>query len=381
MLLDLTPLRQTQFALLRAEEATQLLAAIVECCDDAIASKDLDGVVTSWNAAAERIFGYKAEEIIGQPVTLIIPPELHADEPIILGKIRRGERLDHFETVRVTKDGRRLDVSLTVSPIRDGDGQVIGAAKVVRDITEQKRTRAALRQAEKLVAAAELGASIAHEVNNPMQSLTNLLALISYKSSLDANSRQLVSLAQGELVRLSRITQQMLSLYSQSELPQRVKVTELLEDALDPLAMRIRSNNIRLERSYQFTGEINGFPLELRQLFSNLLLNGIEAAGEGGQIRVRVAPHKDLDSQRGEGVRIVVADNGAGIENGLRQRIFEPFFTTKEEKGRGLGLWVAKGIVTKHQGSIRMRSSTNSVRRGTTFSIFLPSELSVTLAA
>ncbi|PYX87500.1 MAG: hypothetical protein DMG67_19200 [Acidobacteria bacterium] len=364
-----------------AEKDTEMLAAIVECCDDAIASKDLDGVVTSWNAAAERIFGYKAEEIIGQPVTLIIPPELHADEPIILGKIRRGERLDHFETVRITKDGRRIDVSLTVSPIKDEKGQVIGAAKVVRDITEQKRTRAALRQAEKLVAAAELGASIAHEVNNPMQSLTNLLALISYKSSLDANSRQLVSLAQGELVRLSRITQQMLSLYSQSELPQRVKVTELLEDALDPLAMRIRSNNIRLERSYQFTGEINGFPLELRQLFSNLLLNGIEAAGEGGQIRVRVVPHKDLDSQRGEGVRVVVADNGAGIQNGLRQRIFEPFFTTKEEKGRGLGLWVAKGIVSKHQGSIRMRSSTNSVRRGTTFSIFLPTEVSVTLAA
>src|SRR5215471_15039686 len=134
-----------------------------------IASKDLNGIITSWNASAERMFGYKAEEIIGKSVITIIPPELHKDEDMILGKIRRGQRLEHFETVRVTKSGQRLEVSLTVSPIRDRAGKIIGAAKIVRDITERKLTEQALRRAEKLAATGQLAATIAHEINNPMQ--------------------------------------------------------------------------------------------------------------------------------------------------------------------------------------------------------------------
>ncbi|MGC2112383.1 MAG: PAS domain S-box protein, partial [Candidatus Korobacteraceae bacterium] len=162
------------------EKKLTMLAAIVECSEDGIASKDLNGVVTSWNAAAERIFGYSASEIVGQSIKLIVPPELHSDEDRILAKLRRGERVSHFETVRLTKDGRRIHVSLTVSPVKDASGAIIGAAKVVRDITERKRTEEALRRAEKLAATGQLAATIAHEINNPMQALSNLLSLISY---------------------------------------------------------------------------------------------------------------------------------------------------------------------------------------------------------
>jgi PAS domain S-box-containing protein len=357
-----------------AEGAQLLLAAMVASCDDGIASKDLNGVVTSWNAAAERIFGYKADEIIGRPITLIIPPELQDDENRILAQIRSGKRIDHFETIRVTKDGRRLDVSLTVSPIKDASGKVIGAAKVVRDITERKRSEEALRRAEKLATTGRLAATIAHEINNPMQALSNLLSLVSYKLSLDDNTRQLISMAETELGRMSHITRQMLSFYRESATPTAVKITEVLDDVLELFVMRMRSNRITLERRYECAGDIHGFPVELSQLFANLIGNAIEAVGDKGHIYVHLAPHREINQPHRQGVRVVIGDNGPGIKPELRRHIFEPFFTTKAAKGTGLGLWVVRGIVSKHQGSIRMRSTTNPGRSGTVFSVFLPLE-------
>ena len=348
------------------------LAAIVESSEDAIASKDLNGIITSWNASAERMFGYQAEEIVGKSVTTIIPPELHKDEDMILGKIRRGERIEHFETVRLTKSGQRINVSLTVSPIKDRNGKIIGAAKIVRDITERKRTEERLRRAEKLAATGQLAASIAHEINNPMQALSNLLALVGYKTSLDENTRELVSLAETELRRMSHIVRQMLSFYRESARPVPVKITEVLEDVLELFVMRMRSNNIKIVRRYEFSGEIPGFPVELRQLFANLISNAIEAMGQNGEIVLHVCPWRDVANTERQGIRILVADNGPGIKPELRKRIFEPFFTTKAEKGTGLGLWVVKGIVGRHEGSIHMRSSTTPGRSGTAFSVFLP---------
>jgi PAS domain S-box-containing protein len=353
-------------------ETAAKLAAIVESSEDAIASKDLNGIITSWNASAERMFGYKAEEIIGKPVLLLIPPELHKDEEMILGKIRRGERIDHFETVRVAKNGQRLDVSLTVSPLRDETGKVIGAAKILRDITQRKRTEEALRTAEKLAATGQLAATIAHEINNPMQALTNLLALIAYKTSADANTRELVAMAEAELRRTSHIVRQMLSFYRESAVPVPLQVTEVLEDVLELFVMRMRANEIRVERRYEFNGEIRGFPVELRQLFANLIGNAIEAIGRKGQIHIHLAPWREVAGARRTGIRVLIADNGPGVKRELRRRVFDAFFTTKAEKGSGLGLWVAKGIVGRHEGTIRMRSSTEAGRSGTIFSVFLP---------
>ena len=360
-----------------AEKATRTLAAIVESCDDAIVSKDLNGIVTSWNASAERIFEHRAEEMIGQPILRIIPEELHDDEQRILEKIHRGERIEHFDTVRVAKSGRRIEVSLTISPVRDNTGQVIGAAKIARDISDRKRADEELRRAEKLAAAGQLAASIAHEINNPMQSLTNLLSLIGYRTSLDDDTRRLVSLADAELARMAHITRQMLSFYRQSSVPVPVKVTEVMEDVLELFVVRMRSNDIKLKRRYEFAEHIQAFPSELRQLFANLVSNAMEAIGRGGQIQVRIAPGRDWTAPERSGVRIVIADNGSGIADNLRGRIFDAFVTTKAEKGTGLGLWVVRGIIAKHSGVIRVRSSARPKRSGTVFSVFLPLETSL----
>jgi PAS domain S-box-containing protein len=352
----------------------------VESSDDAIASKDLNGVVMSWNAAAERMFEYKAEEIIGHPILLIIPPELHKDEDFILEKIRRGERLEHFETVRVTKSGKRIDVSLTVSPIKNGEGKIIGVAKIVRDITERKRSEDALKRAEKLAVTGRLAAAISHEINNPMQSLSNVLALLAYRSSLDVKTRELISMAETEVARMAHISRQMLSFYRESSIPVRLNITEILDDVLELLILRTESTRVNIKRNYDFTGEISGFPVELRQLFANLLTNAVETLGDNGQIHIHVSDCRDRAASRAgsnrRGARIVIADNGPGISRENREHIFEPFFTTKGEKGTGLGLWVVKGIVAKHGGTIRMRSSTRPGQSGTVFSVFLPTEAS-----
>ena len=357
----------------RADADARKLAAIVESSDDGIVSKDLNGIVTSWNAAAERIFGYKAEEMIGHSILKLIPPELHKDEDMILGKIRRDERLEHFETVRMHKSGRRINVSITVSPVKDATGRVIGAAKIARDITGRIQTEQALRRTEKLAATGQLAASIAHEINNPMQALANLLSLISYKTSLDENTRNLCALADSELHRMAHITRQMLSFYRETAVPVPLKLTEVMEDVLDLYAQRLNSNGIKVERRYDLIAEVHAYPVEMRQLFANLIGNAIEAIEARGRIVIHLAAGREWRGSR-QGVRITIADNGSGIPADARGRIFEPFFTTKAERGTGLGLWVAGGIVGKHSGSIRVHTSTRKGRHGTVFSIFLPLE-------
>src|SRR6185369_12622378 len=167
-----------------ADELRIRLAAIVESSDDAIIGKDLNGIITSWNAGAERLFGYKPEEIIGQSVLRLIPEELQSEEPEILARLRADQRISHYETQRVSKTGEKLYLSLTISPIRDAYGKVIGASKIARDISERKRAQMALVESEKLAATARMAATIAHEINNPLESVTNLAYLLSVDTSL-----------------------------------------------------------------------------------------------------------------------------------------------------------------------------------------------------
>ena len=356
----------------QSEADARKLAAIVESSDDGIVSKDLNGIVTSWNHSAERMFGYKAEEIVGRSIRIIIPPELQDDEARILEKIRRGERIEHFETVRLTKDGRRIDVSLTISPVRDSSGRVFGAAKIMRDITERRRTEEALRRSDKLAATGQFAAVLAHEINNPMQALTNLLALIS-RSSLDENTRQLLSLGETELRRISRITRHMFSLYREPSPSVPVKVTDVLEDTLELFMSRIQANQIEVKRRYELGDEMCAYPAELQQLAASLLGNAIEAIREGGRAYIHALASRSRRKPETRGFRILIADNGPGIPASLRGRLFEPFFTTKAEKGTGLGLWVVKSIVAKHGGSVQVRSRIAPGRSGTAIAVFLPS--------
>src|SRR6476661_7057575 len=356
----------------KLEEAALRLAAIVESSDDAIASKDLNGTITSWNRSAEKLFGYKPEEIIGKPVTTIIPPELHHDETMILSKIRRGEKIDHFETIRLHKNGDRIEVSLTISPVKDDNGNVIGAAKIIRNITETNKIERALRTTEKLAAAGRMAATVAHEINNPLEAVTNLVYLAKRDLSKSDRVAGYLELASRELDRVAHITRQTLGFYRDTSSPVKLNVTETLDDLLLLYEKRFESRHITVIKQYDKDLEITALAGEIRQAFSNLITNAIDAMPDGGKLVLRVSKSQAWSGSHLHGVRITVLDTGSGIEPRHRKNVFQPFFTTKADVGTGLGLWITRGIVEKHRGSIRMKSRTAEQSHGTAFSIFLP---------
>jgi PAS domain S-box-containing protein len=351
-----------------AAEARHRLAAIVESSEDAIIGKDLNGIVTSWNRGAEAIFGYTANEMIGQSILKVIPPELQDDESRILQTIARGERIQHFETIRLTADGRRIDVSLTISPIRDGTGRIVGAAKIARDISKHKESDRVLRTAERLASVGRLAATVAHEINNPLEAITNLVYLAKSAAIRD-DVREFLRGAEEELERVAQLTKQTLGFYRETTGIAPVNIGAAVESLMVAFSPRAKNKGITIRRELRTDTDIEAVPREIRQLIGNLVSNSIDAVGSGGQIRIRVSAISHADRK---GVRLTVCDDGPGIPEKDRPHLFEPFFTTKRDVGTGLGLWVCKSIVQKHEGSIRFRSSTESGRSGTIFSIFLP---------
>lgn len=355
----------------QAEQERYKLAAIVSSSDDAIVGKDLNGIVTSWNAAAERIFGYKPEEMIGQSIIRIIPEELHDDELRILETLRRGDRIEHFETVRVTKNGERLDVSLTIYPIKDHTGKVIGVAKVARDITQRKKTEEALRTTERLASVGRLAATVAHEINNPLEAVTNLVYLA--KNTSDKKTAQeFLSQAQEELDRVSHIAKQTLGFYRETKGAAPTRIGSFLSPLLAVFSPKTRNKGISVATDIRHDPEIMAVPGEIRQLLANLLSNSIDALESGGRIHIRLSSARELGGGRRAGVRLTIADSGSGISDPVKARLFEPFFTTKKDVGTGLGLWICQSIVEKHRGRIRVKSNAKPGRSWTAFSVFLP---------
>ena len=352
--------------------ASQRLAAIVESADDAILSKDLNGVVTSWNHGAEKMFGYRPEEMVGRSITAIIPPELQADEQRILETIARGERIERFETVRVRKNGERIDVSLTISPLKDEKGRIVGAAKITRDITQQKKAERALRISERLASVGRLAATIAHEINNPLAAVTNLVYLAKHRS-VSNDVREYLSGAEEELARISHLTKQTLGYYRETKKAAPMKVGQLVNQLMPVFAARTRNKAIDIRTEIKDDPEIYAVSDEIRHLITNLLNNSIDAVAQGGQIRVRVSPVTQRIGNGRFGVRLTIGDSGSGIAPEVRSELFEPFFTTKKDVGTGLGLWLCRGIVERHRGSIRLKSSTVPSKSWTVFSVFLPS--------
>lgn len=349
-------------------EARLQLAAIVDSSDDAIISKDLQGTITTWNAAATRVFGYQPDEIIGRSVLTLIPPELQSEEPEILRKVTSGERIEHFETRRRRKDGELIYISLTISPILDSDGQIVGISKIARDITERKLTEAALIESERMAAIGRMAASIAHEVNNPLEGILNLSYLLERDPSLNEEARSYARLLINEVMRVSEITRQTLSFYRDTPGLEEVDVALILQDALNLHRPLMERRSIRLSTRLWEHALLRARRGELLQVFTNLLINAIDALPDGGQIAVSVArvAHENC-------VCVTIADNGPGIPDSVRSKIFHPFFTTKTSKGTGLGLWISQGIVRKYGGSIRLRTWTAPrSNTGTAFRVCLP---------
>jgi PAS domain S-box-containing protein len=267
-------------------------------------------------------------------------------------------------------DGRYRCVLTRGVPAFREDSTVKEWVGTCTDIQDRKDSEIALRKSERLALAGQLAASIAHEINNPLEAVTNLLYLINMRSS-DDEARQYCAMAQRELTRVTEISGQTLRFYRKSTTPVETDVAELVDSLLQLFYPKFGRRNIQAKCECQRGQKISSFPNELRQLFANLISNAIDATPPGGRIRIEVKPGRDYADSRRRGTRVVVADTGSGIAMEVRQRIFEPFVTTKGDAGTGLGLWVCDDIVKRHGGSLRLRTRTAG-HSGTVFSIFLP---------
>jgi PAS domain S-box-containing protein len=350
-----------------AEEAMQRLAAIVDFSEDVILSKDLNGIITSWNAAASRLFGYTADEMVGQSILKLIPDDLRAEEKRIIESIRSGQRVEHFDTVRLTKDGRLIEVSLTVSPIRDDRGLVIGASKILRDISDRKRIERSLMQAEKIAATGRMAATIAHEINNPLEAVMNLLYLLRSKIT-DEDGLNYLSTAEDELGRVSHIAKQTLGYYREHAAATSASLSEITQHAVTIYEPRCSAAGINISTSLQSSRKAILRRGEMMQVISNLIVNSIYATPSGGHLSVSV---EDIE-EPASGTVLTISDDGVGIAPRDLPRVFEAFFTTRSTVGTGIGLFVAKQFIEGHGGQISITSQNDAKSHGTTVRVFVP---------
>jgi PAS domain S-box-containing protein len=369
-----------------AEESSALLAAIIDSSDDAIISKTLEGVITSWNAGAERIFGYNPAEAVGQHITLIIPSDRHGEEVEVLARISRGDKVDHFETVRQAKDGRQLNISLTVSPVRNSHGQIIGASKVARDITARKRSE---EERERLIAqvmaarrAAEEAnrlkddflATVSHELRNPLNSIVGWAGLLS-GGKLDEKKtargiEAIIRAAQAQdqiindLLDVSRIISGRLRLDVRS-----MKLIEVVESAIDNVRPAAEAKQISLQVMLDpAAGPASGDPDRLQQVFWNLISNAVKFTPRNGRIQIqsqRINSHSE----------VVISDTGIGIEPQFLPFVFDRFRqgdsgTNRQSTGLGLGLSIVRSLVEMHGGNVRVESKGKDM--GSSFTVRLP---------
>jgi PAS domain S-box-containing protein len=368
----------------RAEElfqSEQYLRTTLASIGDGVITCDVNGCVQLMNPVAQELTGWIESQARNRPLNEVFHIVNETTRELVENPVSKVQRLDRVvgianHAVLIRKDGSEIAIDDSGAPIRNEAGELIGVVMVFRDITMERRTRAALLANEKLAVAGRLAATIAHEIHNPLDSVANLLYLLQ-QDPKDEEARHFLDIAQSELARVTQISRAMLSLYRESKAPVPVNLKDMLDDLL--LLMEGRFNTLGVHVSSDLPPEIivEGFPAELRQVFTNLITNAAEAAGQDGTVTVRVIPQTagtNLLGQRLQaGATVEIADNGPGISPDIRDRLFQPFFTTKGERGTGLGLWVSQGIIRKHAGSIHLDSRIDGDHRGTTASVFLAS--------
>lgn len=383
-----------------ADRTRALLAAIVMSSEDAIVSKTLDGIVTAWNIAAERLFGFTAADMVGTSITRIIPADLQHEEVEILAKIRRGERIERYETVRVRKDGQRVDISLTISPIRDSTGTIIGAAKIAHDITARRRAERELRerdaQLSKLSAERELSleseraarseaerlghmkdeflATLSHELRTPLNAIQGWAQLLRERrvkpeefdrglETIERNVRAQVQIV-NDLLDMSRIISGKIHLEVQP-----LYLHEIVNDAVEAVRQSAVARDVRIQPLLDsHIGLVRGDPNRLQQVLWNLLSNAVKFTPKGGRVQV-VLEHMSSHAE------IRVEDTGIGIRAEFLPYVFDRFrqadaSTTRHYGGLGLGLSIVKNLVELHGGTVGVKSPGEN--RGSTFVVTLP---------
>ena len=351
----------------REERYSAQLRAIVESSEDGIISKDLDGIIQSWNHGAEQIFGYTAQEAIGKPMSLLVPPELSHEESDIIERIRGGGHVKHFETTRVCKDGRQIHVSLTISPIRDTSGKIVGASHIARDISERKEFEEQMRQAQKLESLGVLAGGLAHDFNNLLTGVVGNASLVLEDIAADhpAHPRVLEIINASE--RAAVLVKQMLAYAGKGRfVVQQLDVSRQISEIV-PLIRASLGPGVALDLNLSpELPMIEADPAQIQQLIMNLSINAGEAVGSAaGKVSITTST-RESDSERQ--IVLEVADTGCGMDEDTKARIFDPFFTTKFT-GRGLGLAAVLGIIRAHRGSISVESTPGN---GSTFTVVLP---------
>ena len=355
------------------------LASIVDSSEDAIIGKDLDGTITSWNRGAENIYGYTPEEAMGKNISLLAPSDRPDEIPGILAKIGRGETVEHLESVRVTKDGRHLNVSITVSPLRDAKGDVVGASAIARDITAQRRAESQLNTAQKMEAIGRLAGGVAHDFNNILGIIGACSEFLRDRIDPSAEPAQYVENIKQAIERGSSLTRQLLSFSRSTAVkPQLLDLNERLKD-VGKLLRPLMGDDVEIMIvSKSPAAVVEADPGHLDQIVVNLAVNARDAMPRGGKfiLETGTARFDEAFAQQhqnmapGNYVVLAVSDTGSGMDSPTAARIFEPFFTTKGPgKGTGLGLATVYGIVKQSAGHIFVYSE---VGHGTTFKIYLP---------
>jgi len=341
---------------------------------DAVIATDEHGTVIFINPVAEELTGIRLRQAQGQPIHKVFPifneqTRNPVDNPVakVLELGRVMGLANH--TILQHTDGHMIPIEDSAAPIFDDARKLRGVVMVFRDVTGEKQAQEVLRKAEKLAAAGRLAATVAHEINNPLEAVCNLIYIVKNTNNLPEDAVNYLNMAEQELERVSHITRQTLGFYRDSSEAGPVVLNDVLESVLRLYENKLKSKSIAVEIEPSACPPVHALQGEIKQLIANLVSNAADAVAPGGKIRISMAP-----VQQGNGVEVTIADNGPGVPEKNRAHIFEPFFTTKEDVGTGLGLWVSKEIAERHGGKIELSSDHHSDLGGAVFVVFLPYE-------
>lgn len=369
---DLERLVEERTNELRTSEAQfRMRAELLDIATEAIVVHDLNDAISFWNTGAENLYGWRRDEVMGRDMHKLLKTVFPVPRTTIWDALKEFGSWDGNVTQK-TKDGSEIVVACRKTINREGDAIL----QVGRDMTASMRAEEALRESEKLAAMGRVAGIIAHEVNNPLEAITNIFYLLRNHPSLSDDARSYADMAEQELKRVSHITRQTLTFYRESKQPIQVVLPELLDDVLELQQRVLVNNRIAVRKEYVSPAAVMGYPVELRQVFLNLINNAMQAMPEGGVLGVRVKEATDWPRNL-RGAMISIIDSGQGIHPTIADQLFQPFFSTKSTKGTGLGLWISNGIVQKYNGRIACRSVRTKSGSLTCFRVFIPGSRTV----